>query len=144
MELVVSSVNHSRLSAVLMTSAHSDNQHDPWFKDSPAERDIYEAEAYEFVETGNHPLLQRTSPTTDVPYEQGSTINWLKEEAAERERKRVIHSRRGLHGLLSLVAESVRTWLIVILSGLGVGVAGAWLDVLVKWYVAALVPGTTS
>ncbi len=59
----------------------------------------------------------------------------MREEAAERERRRVIWSRRGLHGLLGVVLDSAGLWLVIILTGVGVGILGAWLDVLVKWCV---------
>ncbi len=46
-----------------------------------------------------------------------------------------MRSQRGLHGLFALVLDSVGMWLVIILTGAGIGVLGAWLDVLVRWYV---------
>ncbi|KAL6309304.1 chloride channel [Sparassis latifolia] len=66
-------------------------------------------------------------------YEEGTTIDWLREEAAERERKRVLRSRRGFRGLVALVLDSTSMWLVIILTGIGIGIAGAWLDILVQW-----------
>ncbi|OSD04776.1 hypothetical protein PYCCODRAFT_1450809 [Trametes coccinea BRFM310] len=110
----------------------------PWFKTHQAsvpEADIRDAEAYEFVEHGEtRPFVSESRPLEEVfPYEDGSTIDWLREEAAERERKRAIGMQRGLRGLLALLQDSVGMWLVIILTGLGIGVVGAWLDVLVKW-----------
>ncbi len=110
--------------------------HLPWFQGRG--RDIRDAEAYEFIDTETGPLLSSRSLEKQVAYEEGSTIDWLREEAAERERKRAMRSQRGLHGLLALVLDSAGMWLVIILTGVGVGVLGAWLDVLVKWYALHL------
>lgn len=66
-------------------------------------------------------------------YPEGSTIDWQREEAAERERKRVQVTQRGLRGMLAPILDSSRMWLVIVLTGVGIGVAGAWLDVLVRW-----------
>ncbi|KAL1941295.1 hypothetical protein VTO73DRAFT_7507 [Trametes versicolor] len=116
----------------------SSNTQLPWFsssKDTPLEADVRDAEAYEFVEHGE-PRAQSLSTQPlgkPVAYEEGSTIDWLREEAAERERKRVIGQQRGLRGLLSLVQDSAGIWVVIVLTGMGTGVVGAWLDVLVRW-----------
>ncbi|KAI0794494.1 chloride channel [Fomes fomentarius] len=108
--------------------------HVPWYKGSARnDDDLRDAEAYEFIENDTGPLLSSRSIEKQVAYEEGSTIDWLREEAAERERKRVMRSQRGLHGLFALVLDSVGMWLVIILTGAGIGVLGAWLDVLVKW-----------
>ena len=123
---------------------NSADSHAPWQKGTPRddESDIRDAEAYEFVETETGPLLSSRSLGKQVAYEEGSTIDWLREEAAERERKRVMRSQRGLHGLVGMILDSAGMWLVIILTGAGTGVLGAWLDVLVKWYVVcALVFG---
>lgn len=73
-------------------------------------------------------------------YEEGDSIDWLHEEAAERERKRILHSQRGFRGLFYLIADSASVWLVLVLTGVGIGVAGAWLDVLVRWYASSRVP----
>ncbi|KAI0352159.1 hypothetical protein OH77DRAFT_1428938 [Trametes cingulata] len=115
----------------------SSNAHLPWFSAAKAplpDSDIHDAEAYEFVDhPESRPFLSSRSLEKQVAYEEGSTIDWLREEAAERERKRVLGSQRGLRGLLAVVQDSVGMWLVVILTGLGIGIVGAWLDVLVRW-----------
>ncbi|KAH9832582.1 Cl-channel protein [Rhodofomes roseus] len=66
-------------------------------------------------------------------YEEGGVIDWQREEAAERERKRILASHRGFRGLTARLADTGSMWLVIILTGLGIGTAGAWLDVLVRW-----------
>ncbi|OBZ72186.1 H(+)/Cl(-) exchange transporter 3 [Grifola frondosa] len=108
--------------------------HLSWFKGFYGRNDnVEDAEAYELVEDESQNLLSSHTLAKRPCYEEGSTIDWLHEELAERERKHEIRSRHGLHGLLDLVLDSSSLWFVIILTGLGVGVAGAWLDVWVKW-----------
>lgn len=90
--------------------------------------------SFELLEHGG---LAREADTVEanVPYAEGSTIDWHREEAAERERKRALRAQKGLRGVMSPILDSSRMWLVIILTGMGIGVAGAWLDVLVKWCV---------
>lgn len=89
-------------------------------------------ELYELTEDG-HLLDTRKLPRH---YKDGSSIDWLHEEAIERERTHALKAQAGVRGLLMPLLESSRLWLVVILAGMGIGITGAWLDVLVKWYVA--------
>lgn len=108
-------------------------------------------EAYELRD--DHELLDapRSRSEAKAEYADGSTIgtplqpcscttcpecraDWLHEEAAERLRRQQIRSFRGLRGLLLPLLETSRVWLIVIGTGVGVGVVGAWLDILVRWF----------
>jgi len=66
-------------------------------------------------------------------YEDGSTIDWLHEESEERERNQVLRSQYGIRGLLLPLLDAARMWFVVVATGIGIGIAGAWLDVLVKW-----------
>jgi chloride channel 3/4/5 len=66
-------------------------------------------------------------------YEDGNTIDWLHEESAERERNQVLRSQRGIRGLLLPLMDAARMWIVVVATGIGIGIAGALLDVLVKW-----------
>ncbi|KAG6885119.1 hypothetical protein C0993_005793 [Termitomyces sp. T159_Od127] len=85
-------------------------------------------ELYELTEDGRLP------DTTKLPrhYKDGSSIDWLHEEAIERERTHALKTQAGARGLLLPLLESSRLWLVVILAGMGIGITGAWLDVLVK------------
>lgn len=104
-----------------------------WFKRTNGHaHNVSDAEQYELLEEDLAPPRPRM-PGKQPSYEEGATIDWQREEAAERERKRVLASQRGFHGLLSLVLDSCGMWLVIILTGLGTGVAGAWLDILVRW-----------
>ena len=116
-------------------NSSSNNASMPWSKGGLDDRDIQDAEAYEFVEHEPSPRFSPRSLGKQAAYEEGSSIDWVREEAAERERMRGIRSRRGLKGLLGVVLDSAGLWFVIILAGVGVGVLGAWLDVLVKWCV---------
>lgn len=93
---------------------------------------IQDAEEYELLNDGTLPPSHSRS-SNRPSYKDGSTIDWLLEENAERERKRILHSQRGLRGALAPILDSSRTWLVTIFTGICIGVAGAWLDVLVRW-----------
>ena len=61
------------------------------------------------------------------------TIDWWSEDTAERERWKQVTSKRGLRGIVAPFFHASKVWLVVIFTGIGVGVCGAWLDVLVQW-----------
>lgn len=98
---------------------------------------VHEEEVFELDETGNlqDPAIKKSA----VKYKDGSSIDWLQEEALERERDHAKKSQRSIRALLSIWADSARVWLVVVATGIGIGVAGAWLDVLVKWCVQTFV-----
>lgn len=93
---------------------------------------VQDAEEYELLADGTL-ASSKTALGKRPAYQDGSTIDWLWEEGAERERKRVLHSQRGLRGVLAPILDSSRMWLVSIFTGVCIGIAGAWLDVLVKW-----------
>ncbi|KAJ6581159.1 Cl-channel protein [Mycena capillaripes] len=89
------------------------------------------AELFELTEDG-----QVRSPMQQshfASYVDGSTIDWLREEAIERERTNIQRAQYGVRGLLLPWFDAAQMWLVVILTGFGVGLTGGWLDVLVKW-----------
>jgi len=95
------------------------------------ENDIYPEDEYELTEDGRAPVAyQRTAK-----YQDGNTIDWLHEENLERERVHAMQAQSGTRGLLLPILDSVKMWFIVIMTGVAIGLAGAWLDVLVKWCV---------
>ena len=59
--------------------------------------------------------------------------DWLREEGLERARRQNFKSHRGLRRLLAPLYDSVSLWFVIIMTGIGVGVIGGWLDVLVEW-----------
>ncbi|THH09923.1 hypothetical protein EW145_g1683 [Phellinidium pouzarii] len=93
-----------------------------------------EEEQYELRD--DHALLDastRMNNRKKPAYADGSTIDWLQEEAEERSRLHHLRSLRGLRGLLLPLLDSSRVWFIVVITGIGVGITGAWLDILVHW-----------
>lgn len=90
---------------------------------------IYEEDQYELTEDGRIPIPYRKV----AKYQDGNTIDWIHEGNLERERNHALHSQAGARGILLPALESARMWFIVIVTGMGIGIAGAWLDVLVKW-----------
>lgn len=98
---------------------------------TPGPSDQYnQLHEYELTATGN---LYNSVPEPGKKYTDGSSIDWLQEEAAERERSHALHSQAGVRGALLPALDSARMWIVVIATGIGIGLAGAWLDVLVKW-----------
>lgn len=93
---------------------------------------LHEEELYELTEDGQ---LTSTHAKSSAQYADGTSIDWLHEEAKERERNHLLRSKPGAQGLLLPLLESSRLWFVVIMTGLGIGITGAWLDVLVKWCV---------
>ncbi|CAL1714208.1 unnamed protein product [Somion occarium] len=112
---------------------HADEHSTPWFStDNDHIYSVEEAETYELLGDGS--LAQSAKGLGPRPsYKERSTIDWLLEEGAERERWRALHTRRGLRGALAPILDSARMWFVIFLTGIGIGTAGAWLDVLVKW-----------
>ena len=90
---------------------------------------VYEEDQYELTEDGRVPIPYRKVAT----YQDGNSIDWIHEENLERERIYALQSQAGARGILLPALESAKMWFIVIVTGMGIGIAGAWLDVLVKW-----------
>ena len=90
---------------------------------------VYEEDQYELTEDGRVPIPDRKAAT----YQDGNSIDWIHEENLERERIYALQSQAGARGILLPALESAKMWFIVIVTGMGIGIAGAWLDVLVKW-----------
>ncbi|KAK7056282.1 chloride channel [Paramarasmius palmivorus] len=92
-----------------------------------------EAEAYELGEDGNLLNQPHVSQYSKRHYPDGSSIDWLYEDAKERERIQAQKSQRGARGIILPWLDYVRIWVVIIGTGIGIGLAGAWLDVLVEW-----------
>jgi len=96
----------------------------------------YGGEAYDIsVLEQEQPEESRNPSLSTQPrlYVDGKSIDWLHEESAERERQHRLQSLHGISGLLKLILVSARMWFVIIATGAGVGISGAWLDVLAKW-----------
>ncbi|TCD69139.1 hypothetical protein EIP91_008615 [Steccherinum ochraceum] len=113
----------------------------PWFKTSlnhgdvqdeyPSE-DLEGAEAFELLGDGS--LQQSSAHFSKRPnYVEGSTIDWLWEESVERGQQRNLHLQRGWRGMTAPLLDSAKIWLVIVLTGVGIGTIGALLDVLVEW-----------
>ncbi|TDL24076.1 Cl-channel protein [Rickenella mellea] len=108
-------------------------EEDPWgAPESITATPSNDAEQFELTNDHN---LWSTSPRAGkkAVYEDGTSIDWLREEASERARKHRLYSQHGIRGLLLPIIDSSRLWIVLIATGVGVGVTGAWLDVLVRW-----------
>lgn len=91
-------------------------------------------EQYELTEDGR--LFQPKIPCTTT-YNDGSSINWLQVDMTERSRQQILMSGAGVRGIICPALDAACVWFVVIFTGMGIGIAGAWLDVLVKWYVVS-------
>jgi chloride channel 3/4/5 len=103
---------------------------DPWA--SPISSEFGE-EAYDISALEQDPSRNPELSNKPHLYADGKSIDWLHEESAERERQHKLQSLHGISGLLKLILVSSRMWFVIIATGVGVGITGAWLDVLVKW-----------
>ncbi|KAF9269075.1 Cl-channel protein [Marasmius fiardii PR-910] len=92
-----------------------------------------EAETYELREDGNIANNESCTPKYTKRYVDGNTIDWFYEDSKEKERAEGQRSLRGARGILIPFFESMKMWLVVVGTGIGIGLIGAWLDVLVKW-----------
>ncbi|KIY66841.1 Cl-channel protein [Cylindrobasidium torrendii FP15055 ss-10] len=90
-------------------------------------RNDHAEEEYELTASGN------LHPAYTTKYKDGSSIDWLNEELVERARTQQQRSQRGIRGIFLPWRDSAQRWFVIIVTGIGVGLAGAWLDVLVKW-----------
>jgi chloride channel 3/4/5 len=93
---------------------------------------LRDEEIYELTEDGR---LHEMNSKRAGKYGDGSTIDWLREDSSERQRIHALRSQPGARGILLPLAEASRVWFVVIMTGLGIGITGAWLDILVKWCV---------
>ncbi|KAF8661351.1 hypothetical protein AX16_001446 [Volvariella volvacea WC 439] len=91
------------------------------------------ADAYELTENGTLAPSPSSKEWLPSRYTDGTSIDWLREESAGRARNVELRQQLGARGLLLPIADSFRMWFVVIGTGIGIGIAGAWLDVLVKW-----------
>ncbi|KAF8308326.1 hypothetical protein DL93DRAFT_2171178 [Clavulina sp. PMI_390] len=97
---------------------------------TPVQRDV-ELEAT--VEDGLLAEAEAETPLHSKHYKQGDTIDWLQEHAMENARKHKNRNLRGAARLSVTLAEAFQIFVIVAVTGVGVGVVGGWLDILIHW-----------
>ncbi|KAF8909322.1 Cl-channel protein [Gymnopilus junonius] len=90
---------------------------------------VYEEDQYELTEDGRIPIPVRRT----AKYQDGDTIDWLHEEGLERERKSCSTVAGGVLEEFSPSIGVCSHVVFVVTTGFAIGIAGAWLDVLVKW-----------
>ncbi|KAI9433558.1 Cl-channel protein [Lactarius indigo] len=96
-------------------------------------RPSYPAEEYELSPTLEEWSRSAHRHRLRPHYRDGDTIDWWHEDASERERWKGMISQRGLRGLVSPLIDATKLWFVMILTGICVGLAGGWLDILVMW-----------
>ena len=85
----------------------------------------HDSDALNFELTENGTLRDPSStPVKRTSYKDGTTIDWQREEEAERERKHRLRSQHGVRGLLSPAIDASRMWFVIVLTGGGIGLAG--------------------
>ncbi|KLO19071.1 Cl-channel protein [Schizopora paradoxa] len=104
---------------------------DPW-ADAPTRNSRQVEDVYELNDESDVETLMR-QPMKAASAIDSATIDWLQEDAFERSRQQRLHSIHGVQGLLAQLFDTWRIWFITVMTGVGVGVIGAWLDVLVRW-----------
>ncbi|KAH9004455.1 Cl-channel protein [Lactarius hatsudake] len=93
----------------------------------------YPAEEYELSPTLEEWSRSAHRHRLRPHYRDGDTIDWWHEDASERERWKGMVSQHGLRGLVSPLIDVTQLWFVMILTGICVGLAGGWLDILVMW-----------
>jgi hypothetical protein len=104
---------------------------DPWRKPLPAVE--HPEEAYDLTEDGRLWVAEDERNFGRTPYKDGDSIDWLHEGATERARQHVLHDHRGLRRILIPSIDAAKGWFVVVATGIGIGVIGAWLDILAKF-----------
>ena len=88
----------------------------------------HDEESFELSESGElFSSSQKLGQSDAQPtYQDGNSIDWLREEGAERERVRLLHSHRGLRALFIPFMDASSMWLVIVLTGIGIGLTGAF------------------
>jgi hypothetical protein len=106
--------------------------HQPW-----ASTSAYAASAEAFELTPDGHLRDIDDVPAQPAYEDGDTIDWRAAETAEARRQAYMRARPGWRGALFPTADATRMWAVLILTGVFLGVVGAWLDVSARVCVRA-------
>jgi chloride channel 3/4/5 len=57
-------------------------------------------------------------------YEDGDSVDWLREQSTERERHHRMLSQRGIKALLWPFVDACGMWSVIVLTGIGIGLVG--------------------
>ena len=71
--------------------------------------------------------------TTTNAYEDFTAIDWTEEYNKERSRKHKLKRTKGLRGYLTLLFDNANIWIILLLTGVSVGLLSAAIDVVSVW-----------
>ena len=106
-------------------------------------RSSYPAEEYELSSNLGQWFRSAHRHRLRPHYRDGDTIDWWHEDASERERWKSLFSQQGIRGLVAPLMDVTKLWFVIIFTGICVGLASGWLDVLVMWCALyLLVSGT--
>ncbi|CAM1502874.1 Fc.00g076500.m01.CDS01 [Cosmosporella sp. VM-42] len=73
-------------------------------------------------------------PGRRVAYEDLTAIDWIFEYTKERQRLRVLSSSAsGLLGYVQHLLDASQVWIVLLLTGMAVGLVAAWIDVTTDW-----------
>ncbi|KAI9734338.1 MAG: hypothetical protein M1834_002444 [Cirrosporium novae-zelandiae] len=73
-------------------------------------------------------------PGRRVGYENMTAIDWIFEYTKERQRLRVLHSSaKGIMGSITELLDASQVWLVLIASGVAVGILAAGIDIVSDW-----------
>ncbi|KAH9964748.1 Cl-channel protein [Russula compacta] len=93
----------------------------------------YPAEEYELTQNIEEWSRSAHRHRLHPHYHDGDTIDWWHEDASERERWKSLISQSGIKGLILPFVDVTKLWFVIIFTGICVGLAGGWLDMLVMW-----------
>lgn len=120
--------SHTLRDAEMYELGGDDEDEDAWHAEAARQRVNYEDGSTIGLETSlSYEILFRLVNIL-------CSVDWMNEEAAERARKHFLSLHVGLKGFLLPLLDEWSMWLIVVTTGVGVGLIGAFLDILVAWY----------
>lgn len=73
-------------------------------------------------------------PGRRVGYDDLTAIDWIFEYNKERQRQRILHSTTpGLVGYLRQLLDASHVWLVLVMTGIAVGVLAAFISIASDW-----------
>lgn len=68
-----------------------------------------------------------------VKDQEGATIDWAHENAKERARRTALSEVKGIRGIRARLWDSMTPWIVVVATGVTVGLLAASLDIVTAW-----------